>query len=346
MNRDSRIAVVLYNPYLSWVFRVVKGLGIRREKWPTTYLTHTDLRNLATLSEFEVTRVRPVVHFPFRWLGIGPLLNGLLANLPLVRWASLAEVAILRPRLAEKRSPTLSIIVPARNEQGNLAALLPRLVGFTGVDIEIVFVEGHSTDGTWDAIQQLIAAYRGPMTLKGYQQTGRGKKDAVNCGIARATKDLIAILDADLTMPPELLVRFYQAYCRGQGDLINGNRLLYQMESDAMRFLNWLGNIFFGKALSFVLSTPISDSLCGTKLFSRRHYRAMRRWYDAFGDRDPFGDFQFLFSAAAMGLGITDLAVPYRARTYGTTNILRFRDGLKLLRMTAHGLWRIKWGRG
>ena len=176
------------------------------------------------------------------------------------------------------------------------------------------------------------------------QQTGKGKADAVRLGFTHAEGDLLTILDADLTMPPELLDAFYQAYVDGLGDFVNGSRLVYPMEGAAMRFLNWLGTLFFAKALSWVLEVHIGDSLCGTKLFSRADYERMIRWRRDFGDFDPFGDFEMLFPAAELGLGIVDVPVRYRARTYGSTNINRFRHGLVLLRMTAVGLWRIKWG--
>ena len=151
-------------------------------------------------------------------------------------------------------------------------------------------------------------------------------------------------MDADLTMPPELLPRFYNAYVEGHADFINGSRLLYPMEGEAMRFLNRLGNAFFAKALSFVLNSRLGDSLCGTKLVSSLDYKRFIKWRGEFGDFDPFGDFELLFPAAQLGLGIINIPVRYRARVYGSTNIRRFRDGWILLRMTTLGFFKIKVG--
>ena len=164
----------------------------------------------------------------------------------------------------------------------------------------------------------------------------------MRCGFARATKDLLVILDADLTMPPEHLTRYYDAYREGLADFINGSRLVYPMEGEAMRPLNRLGNVFFAKALSVILEVPISDSLCGTKLMSRRDYQRFVQWRRDFGEFDPFGDFELLFPAATMALGTVDIAVRYRDRTYGSTSIRRFFHGFALLRMVAVGLLRIK----
>ena len=238
----------------------------------------------------------------------------------------------------------LTIVIPARNEKGNIENALIRMPDL-GAKLEIIFVEGHSTDQTWEEIQRVSQAYGSRYSIKSFRQTGKGKSDAVRLGFAQATSDLVTILDADLTMPPELLGRFYLAYCEGLADFINGSRLAYPMEGEAMRFLNHLGNVFFAKALSFVLGNRIGDSLCGTKLMRRVDYQRMVSWRGDFGEFDPFGDFELLFPAAILGLGIVDVPVRYRARTYGATNIHRFRHGLMLLKMTATGLFRIRAGR-
>jgi glycosyltransferase involved in cell wall biosynthesis len=211
--------------------------------------------------------------------------------------------------------------------------------------IEVIFVEGHSNDGTWEEIQRVAAEYGDRFRILSFKQTGKGKADAVRLGFSHATKDLLVILDADLTMPPELLPRFYDAYREGLADFINGSRLVYPMEGEAMRFLNRLGNVFFAKALSLVLGTPVGDSLCGTKLVARHDYERFKRWRADFGDFDPFGDFELLFPAAELGLGLVDIAIRYRDRTYGSTNISRFRHGWMLLKMTVTGFFRIKMGK-
>jgi glycosyltransferase involved in cell wall biosynthesis len=185
---------------------------------------------------------------------------------------------------------------------------------------------------------------RNGLTVRAFQQTGRGKVDAVRLGFSKATGDLLTILDADLTMPPELLPRFVEAYARGLGDFVNGTRLVYPMEGEAMRFLNRLGNIFFAKMVSRVLEQPLADTLCGTKLLARRDYERFVAWRADFGDFDPFGDFEMLFPAALLGLGVIDVPVAYRSRTYGSTNIHRFRDGLRLLKMVVIGFVRFRMG--
>jgi glycosyltransferase involved in cell wall biosynthesis len=260
-----------------------------------------------------------------------------------VRRLSLAWVVVLRPIKAEEKSPSLSIIIPTRNEKGNIEELLLRLPALDA-NSEVIFVEGHSTDGTWEEIQRVAAIHSEKYKIHTLRQTGEGKADAVRLGIARATGDLITILDADLTMPPEMLGRFYDAWREGRADFINGNRLMYPMEDRAMRFLNRLGNVFFAKALSFVLDTPIGDSLCGTKLFSRRDYERFTKWRETFGDVDPFGDFELLFPACALGVGLIEVPIRYRSRRYGTTNIHRFYHGWILLRMTILGFLRLRCG--
>ncbi len=344
--RTSRVAVVLYNPYHRWLYRLGNALGLRQGELPGTFLTRVDLANLARLSGFAVVRERTCVYFPFRLLGLGTLLNRLLAIVPLLRWLSLTYLFVLRPVIPSRPSG-LSCVIPARNERGNIENALRRFPDL-GCPVEIIFVEGHSTDGTWEEIQRVAqnnaqAQDRtGRFRIRTFQQTGKGKADAVRLGFAHATQPLLTILDADLTMPPEMLGRFFEAYAAGHGDFINGSRLVYPMEGEAMRFLNRLGNIGFAKMLSWVLDAGLGDSLCGTKLVTRHDYARMIAWRRDFGDFDPFGDFELLFPAALLCLGPVDIPVRYRARTYGSTNIHRFRHGLELLRMTLVGLFRIK----
>jgi len=346
-SRTTRIVVVAYNPYWSWFYRAANKVGLRDMKGDLTFLTQTELGHLGRLAGFEVARVKPAVYFPFRLLGLGSLLNWVLPAVPLARWLSYASIITLRPVIAENRRPSLSVVIPARNERGNIAPAIARLAPPAGCRMEVLFVEGGSNDGTWEEIRRVCARgsrHRG-VTLRAFKQTGRGKNDAVRLGFSRARGDLLTILDADLTVPPELLSRFYNAYCAGLADFINGSRLVYPQEGEAMRPLNLLGNIFFAKALSHVLDLRLGDSLCGTKLLSRHDYQRVVAWRKVFGDFDPFGDFELLFASAILGLGLADVPIAYKARTYGATNISRFRDGWTLLKMTITGLLRIKTGR-
>ena len=342
LNRLSRVVVVLYNPYFRGVFWLATWLGLRTGPLPSTFVTREAMTALAALSGYEIVQVKPVAYLPFRLLGFGDLINRTLPAVPLLRWFGAAAVVVLRP-IASSSPPSLTIVIPCRNEKGNIEAAVTRLPALPA-PIEVIFVEGHSADGTWEEVQRVIGVHGHRVKLSAYQQTGKGKSDAVRLGFAKASHELVTILDADLTMPPEMLPRFYNAYCAGLADFVNGTRLVYPMEGEAMRFLNRLGNVFFAKALSFVLDTHLNDSLCGTKLLRRDDYARMVRWRHDFGDVDPFGDFELLFPAAILGLGIIDVPVYYRARAYGATNIHRFRHGFMLLRMTLIGLLRVKCG--
>lgn len=342
LNRLSRVVVVLYNPYFRGLFRLATALGFRTGPLPTTFVERESLKALAALSGYEIVQIKPVGYVPFSALGLGTLINRLMPTIPLLRWLGAAAVVVLRP-IASSPPPSLTIVIPCRNERGNIEPALQRLPALPA-PVEVIFVEGHSSDGTWEEVQRVVAEYGSRMKVSAYRQTGKGKSDAVRLGFSKATHELITILDADLTMPPEMLPRFYNAYCGGLADFINGTRLIYPMEGEAMRFLNRLGNVFFAKSLSFVLDAHLTDSLCGTKLLRRDDYERMIRWRGDFGDVDPFGDFELLFPAAILGLGLIDVPVYYRARQYGSTNIHRFRHGLMLLRMTLIGLFGVKAG--
>jgi hypothetical protein len=344
MQRADRIAVVVFNPYFRWLYRLAESFGLRKAEQPLTFITRTGIQNIARTEGMEMVRLRNSVYCPVRLFGLGNLINKVMPCIPLFRWLSLATVLVLRPLKPTLTKPSLSIVIPARNESGNIENALKRLPNFDA-ELEVVYVEGNSTDDTYAEIERVIAlpqyAHFNPRLLK---QPGKGKKDATMFGFDHCSGDLVTVLDADLTMPPEVLPRFYQAWCDGHGDMINGNRLLYPMEDEAMRFLNRLGNIFFAKALNQLLDVPIGDSLCGTKLFTRRDHQRFMNWLADFGEFDPFGDFQMLFPAAELCLGTVDIPIRYGARSYGSTNIHRFRHGLMLLKMTWQGYARIRAG--
>ncbi len=344
IGRSSRVMLVCYNPYLRFIYSFLNYIGVRDSSIPKTFITVNTLNNLTKISGYEIVRSRYVAFFPFKLFGIGTFINKFLSLIPFLNHLSLTYVCTLRPVFQNVTNslPSLSILIPARNEEGNIGNALKRMPYFDGAKIEIIFVEGHSEDNTWKEIERVKEAYKDKFQIQTMKQTGKGKADAVRLGFSKATCELLTILDADLTMPPELLERFYFAWVNGKGDFINGSRLVYPMENDAMRFLNKLGNVFFAKALSYVLETQLTDSLCGTKLMSKKDYQRFIEWRSDFGDFDPFGDYEVIFPACILGLGTIDIPIRYRDRTYGSTNISRWKHGMMLLRMTFIGLFKVK----
>jgi glycosyltransferase involved in cell wall biosynthesis len=274
-----------------------------------------------------------------------PLFDGFCNRFLVKFWPfkelALTNMIVARPSPAPKeKEARVSVIVPARNEAGNIPYIFKRMPEM-GLGTEIVFVEGHSDDHTYEAIESTIASHP-ERRCRLFRQTGVGKGDAVRKGFAESTGDILMILDADLTVPPEDLPRFYAVLNSGKGDFANGVRLIYPMEKEAMRFFNLLGNKFFSLAFSWLLGQPVKDTLCGTKVLWRADYERIVANRAYFGDFDPFGDFDLLFGAARMNLKIVDLPIRYRERTYGTTNIQRWKHGWLLLKMVAFAASRIK----
>ncbi|HET7534891.1 MAG TPA: glycosyltransferase family 2 protein, partial [Candidatus Didemnitutus sp.] len=301
------------------------------------------LFNLLELSGWEVVNFERVQLFPFEWPVVSSLLNRILVRLPGMRHFGITLCITARPRrpLPVEGQVSCSVIVPARNESGNIRPALDR-IPVLGRQTEVIFVEGNSRDDTWEVIQREVAAYAGPHLVRAVKQPGRGKWDAVRTGFVLAQGDVLVIQDADLTAPPEDLPKFYEALTSGGAEFVNGSRLVYPMEAHAMRFLNLIGNKFFALALTYVLGQQVKDSLCGTKMILRADYERLLKRIEVLGDFDPFGDFNLLFGSALLDLRIRDLPVRYKDRTYGETNISRFSHGWLLLRMTWFALWRLK----
>ena len=343
--RATRILVNVYSRVWELPLAIAGSLGVARPNLPQNWLTVEDLTHLCELTGLEVVRRREEFLLPLKVPLLSPFANRVLVRLWPFRLFALTNVLVARPvpRLRPDDPPLrVSVVVPARNEAENIAEIFDR-VPRMGAGTELVFVEGHSGDATYERIAAEIARRPG-MACQLHRQTGVGKGDAVRLGFAHATGDVFMILDADLTVPPEDLPRFYEALVEGKGEFVNGVRLVYPMEERAMRFLNLIGNKFFSLAFSRVLGQPVKDTLCGTKVLGRTDYERIAANRAAFGDFDPFGDFDLLFGASRLNLKIVDLPIRYRERRYGTTNIDRWRHGALLFRMlgfAAARLWMV-----
>ncbi len=338
---QARILVAYYSMLWRPLFRMASRLGIRDFNHEENWLSADDVNNLLSLSGFEQVVSHARVLMPVHVPGLSYLLNRWIAPLPVFHQLALVHIVVAKPAGATRRaSPSVSVVVPARNEAGNIADLLRRLPAM-GPSDELIFVEGHSSDNTWARIQE-AAATRSAGSVQCLQQTGHGKGDAVRLGFAHATREILLILDADLTVAPEDLPKFYRALVTGNGDFINGSRLVYPMPKEAMQLANIAGNKFFALAFSYLIGQPLKDTLCGTKVLWREDYARIAAARGELGDFDPFGDFDLLFGAARLGLKIVELPVRYGERTYGSTNIQRWSHGLLLLRMTAFAARKLK----
>jgi len=338
----ARILFVYYSMLWKPLALLASKFGMRSRTPEQNWIAHEDLENLCHLAGLQIIRGDVKLLCPIPIPLLANFLNRYLAPLPFFRLFTMLNIVIARPLkpIGEAR-PSVSVIVPTRNEAGNINNILVRCP-MMGPEDEIIFVEGNSTDDTWEKIQQAASAYKGAHRLVLAQQKGQGKGDAVRMGFDLATRDILMILDADLTTPPEELPKFYNAIAENKAEFVNGSRLVYPMEKQAMRFFNILANKFFAVAFSFVLGQRFKDTLCGTKVLSRAHYQRLAATREFFGDFDPFGDFDLLFGAARMGLKIVEIPVHYHERTYGTTNIQRWHHGLILLRMLMFAAWRMK----
>lgn len=339
----TRLIINTYSRVWQPVLGLARRLRLAVPELPQNWFVLEDLINLLNLGDFEVVRKWTEVVLPAPIPLVSSFCNRYLARLWPFKHLAMSNFLVARP-LARELEPTpepvVSVIVPARNEAGNMTHILDRIPEMGG-GTEVVFVEGHSRDDTYAAIERTIAAHP-ERRCQLLRQTGVGKGDAVRLGFEKARGEVLMILDADLTMPPEDLPRFYDALRSGKGEFINGVRLVYPMEGQAMRFFNLLGNKFFSAAFSWLLGQSIKDTLCGTKVLWKTDYDLIAANRSHFGDFDPFGDFDLLFGAAHLNLKLADLPIRYRDRTYGATNIHRWRHGWLLLQMVAFAARRIK----
>lgn len=341
-NRNTRIVIDSYSKIWEPVLWATQKLNLRR---PTDFrhsVSRHDIEQFLSLTDYEVVSSGRFTLMPLYIPFVSTLLNSFLGMIPGINRLCLNEFIIARPKPKpiDPKSVSVSVIITCKNERGNVEDAILRTPQM-GKSTEYIFIEGGSSDGTLEEMQRVVRAYP-EKNISYYKQDGSGKGDAVRKGFARAKGDILMILDGDLTTPPEEMPKFFAALCQGRGDLINGSRMIYGMESKAMRFLNVLANYFFSALFSWLLSQKVKDTLCGTKVLFKDDYDRISANRAFFGNFDPFGDFDLLFGAAKLNMKICDMPVHYKNRQYGTTQIRRFMHGWILLGMSLLALKKFK----
>lgn len=342
----SRVIITYHNYLWEPILKLAEMLGLKTPQMNQNWLSLRDIRELLDLNGYEVVKEGYWLLLPLYIPFVSAFVNNFIAKLPFIKKLSMVIYVVAREKekesLPEHREYSCSVIIPCKNEAGNIEGCFTRVPSM-GTHTELIFVDGNSTDGTVQKIEEMIQLYKGKIDAKLiHQGTGKGKGDAVRKGFAAAKGDILMILDSDLTVPPEEMPRFYLALAEGRGDFVNGSRLVYQMEKDAMRFLNLLGNKFFSMLFTWLLEQPIKDTLCGTKVLFKRDYDRIAANRSYFGDFDPFGDFDLLFGAAKLNLKIVEMPVHYKERVYGDIKIRRFYHGWLLLRMSVLAFFKLK----
>ncbi|NJL48533.1 MAG: glycosyltransferase [Leptolyngbyaceae cyanobacterium SM2_5_2] len=343
-HRRTRLILTFHNYLWEPALRLAERVGQRCPQPPQNWLGMDDVANLLTVTGYHPLKRGRRFLMPKPVPLLSDWLNRYLAPLPGIKHLCLTNFVVARPQpslFLPPAQPSCSVIIPARNEAGNLQAALERLPQL-GSPTEVIFVEGHSQDDTWATIQALVRHYRGPFSLKAFQQSGKGKADAVRLGFEQATGDIVLILDADLTVPPEDLPHFVEVLRSGWGEFANGSRLMYPRSKAAMPWLNTLANKCFALMFSFLLEQSLKDTLCGTKVLWRDDYLRIAAGRTYFGDFDPFGDFDLLFGAAKLNLQIVEVPIRYQPRTYGSSNIAHVKEGLILLKMCFYACRKLK----
>ena len=339
--RETRVVIGYFSHLWQPVLKIAEWIGRRMPLPAQNALAPADVAALAQLADFQPVKAEQRILMPVPAFGLGHLVNRFISILPGFRFFALRHYSVCRSWPAAREDlKSATVVIPARNERGNIEPAVQRLPQFCD-DIEIIFIEGHSKDGTFEEMERVKAAYPGK-DIKLMRQPGKGKADAVFTAYDVARGDVLMILDADLTMPPEQLPKFWDAIKSGKGEFINGSRLVYPLEDDAMRFLNLIANKIFSYLFSWLLNQRYTDTLCGTKVMRRTDYYRLRDGKAYFGDFDPFGDFDLIFGASKLNLKTIDLPIRYAARSYGETQISRFRHGLMLLRMVVFAFFKIK----
>ncbi len=339
-NPNTKIIISNYNYLWEPILKLGELIGLKAKQPLTNWLSIKDIKNLLDLSGFEIIKIERKILLPKYVPFISWFFNKFIANIPLIDRLTLVNFIVVRKKELVRKETSVSIIIPARNERGNIENAILRTPGFA-IDQEFIFIEGNSSDGTFDEIQRVKEKYY-DKNIRIMKQTGKGKGNAVREAFDEASGDILMILDADLTMPPEDLPKYYKALVENKAEFVNGCRLVYPMEGQAMRFLNLIANKFFGILFTFLIGQHLKDTLCGTKVLFKSDYEKIKTNRPYFGEFDPFGDFDLLFGASKLNLKIVEVPIRYRDREYGETQIKRFTHGWLLIKMSVFAAFKLK----
>lgn len=358
-SQHTRIVITYYNFLWEGILRVGERFRWKMPQPYQNWLGMQDIRNLLRVGNFKIEHEGSALLLPKAVPVLADWVNSKLAPLRLFSWANLLQYFVAVPEpIPAGRADSCSVIVPCRNEAGNIDECVARIPQM-GIWTELVFVDGASTDGTVEKIVASIDRMRGQRDIKLIHQIERvsekfsagtspnmmlpqGKGDAVRKGFDAASGGILMILDADLTVPPEDLAKFYEAITTEKGGLIIGTRLVYPVDDEAMPVLNYWGNKFFSLLFTWMLDQPIKDTLCGTKVLTKSTYNRIKDGRGYFGDFDPFGDFDLLFGASRLGIQITEIPIHYTRRRAGASKVRFFRHGVLLIRMSLTGFRKLK----
>ena len=332
----TRIILSYYSPFWQPIIKIAELIKLKMPDLGPPLFGSSDLENFLKISNYQTIKLEKKIIFPYSFYSLGRIINRFFANLPIVNHFCLRQYVISRSLKTKSQKPnSVSIIVPCKNESGNISNCIKRIPKFCN-KMEIIFVEGHSVDDTWEKIQEVLKKNipnKDKFNIKAYKQDKTGKKNAVFIGFEKAQNEILMILDCDLTVRPEDLSKFWEKIESGEAEFVNGTRLVYPLKEDSMKFLNYLANKIFSHLFSWVFGQKITDTLCGTKVISKKHFLIAKKLNKDFKDLDPFGDFFFILSSFKLNLKMVEIPVRYQERTYGETQISRFSDGYKLLKM-------------
>jgi len=338
---DTRLIISYYSWRWQPILALSEKIGLKMPSVKMNWLSTEDTMGFLHLADFEPVKREWRQLVPRSLFGLGSFINRFIGTLPIIRRLSLRNYLVARPvRDIILSQPSTTVLIPCRNEKGNIENAVRRLPDFCD-DLEILYVEGNSKDGTLEEINRVISTYP-EKDIKVLVQDGKGKGDAVRKGFSNARGEILMILDADLTVPPEDLIKFYKAIAMGKGEYINGTRLVYPMDDQAMRFLNFLANRTFSVLFTWLLNQRFTDTLCGTKVLTKKNYEKIVANRSYFGEFDPFGDFDLIFGATKLNLKVAEVPIRYAAREYGETQISRFRHGWLLLKMVIFAYKKLK----
>lgn len=333
-NDDVILVVNFFSKSWLPIFKVFSKISLIKNYEESLFFSENIFKIFLEASNFEVSKKIKNISMPFKIPFVSNLINLIFSLLPFLSIFSFSQLYYLRKKKVTLKENLISIIIPCKNEEGNIRNIIKEnFKNKLSFNYEVIFVDDKSSDGTL-LIMQEEKENNLDIKIKIVKGEGKGKSRAVDVGVKNCIGDYCMILDADITVRVEDLDLFYNAIKNNNADLINGSRMIYKVEKKSMRTLNFFGNIFFSILVSYISEKYVSDVLCGTKCFKRKSWTKYEEFRDKFEINDIWGDFNIIFASSFIGEKIIDLPVRYYERVQGESKMgKRFFNFLNMMKV-------------
>tara|TARA_B110000977_G_scaffold125183_1_gene160299 strand:+ start:1495 stop:2904 length:1410 start_codon:yes stop_codon:yes gene_type:complete len=341
---DNECRVIVLSKSIFWstlinFYKKIKNIGPDKNN----FLPYSNLRKIFLNTNFEIVKNEKIIFFPFQFSLLTKFINQIF-RFPVLNFFCMINLTVLKKvqkKNYQAEGKKISFIIPCKNEGGNIKFFYEKIINST-INAEFLFGNDNSSDNTLDEIKKLQQAIPNK-EIKIYDGPGVCKSENVYKGINLASGEIILIYDADLTVSFDDLVNSINLLLKTDADFINCTRMIMPQQKNAMKFLNFYGNLFFAFLFSILFKQKITDTLCGTKIFFKKDWEQIKKYNNTWGAKDLWGDFDLLLGAYKNNLKIVENPISYTDRKEDETKMTGIiKNSIRMLIITFVAYYKLR----